>query len=136
MSTTASPRDSRKRLRLLGRLLVLVWAAFWLWFGIASSVGERESVGGTLAHILPGLGFLIVGVLAFAWQIKAAILLVAMGLAVGILYPLYATNMPLMTIVFMEMTMALPPLVAGILLLFGRRKPVVTPPPPSVPSTL
>ncbi len=59
-----------------------------------------------------------------------------MGLAVGILYPLYATNMPLMTIVFMEMTMALPPFVAGILLLLGRRKPAVAPVPPSVPSTL
>ncbi len=52
--------------RFLARAVSGIWALFWLWFGIASGIGEGLALPGVLLHAaLPGAFFL--GITAFAW---------------------------------------------------------------------
>jgi len=100
------------------RVLALLWAAFWTWFGFASGIAEGLPPRGVLIHTaVPGLFFALLVVVAWRWQTPGGILLVAAGLFVGVAYPILFRRMPLLTIVLTLLTMAVPPLVAGILLL-------------------
>jgi hypothetical protein len=114
------PVDTHRRRRRIGRLLVVVWVLFWIVFGLAISLGEHQNLIGTFAHIVPGLVFLILGILTFTWPRGGALLLLATGVAVAILFPVWAHE-PLLTTVFIEVVMALPAIFAGALLLLSQK---------------
>ena len=106
------------------RIIALLWAGFWMFFGIASGIGEGLRLTGILMHVLlPGLVFLGIALLAWRWETHGAILFMTIGLIVLIAYPiLFGGKFPLSTIIFVDLTMALPPLVAGALLFVAVRK--------------
>ncbi|HEY3295182.1 MAG TPA: hypothetical protein VGL38_07070 [bacterium] len=110
-------------LRYTGRTIALLWALLWIFFGAASGFGAGESLGGIFVHtLMPGMVFLISALVAWKWDVLGGILLMAEGLAVLVRYPFMARGFPSETIVFVLLTMVLPPLAAGGLLLLGRRR--------------
>lgn len=71
---------------------------------------------------VPGLVFLVTALIAWRWQAVGGMLLLLEGLIVAVGYPWrFQGRFPLGTYVFMELTMALPPLVAGVLFLAASR---------------
>jgi hypothetical protein len=110
--------------RTIARAIAAVWAGFWMFFGIASSIGEGLHLPGAIMHVLvPGLIFAGIALFAWRWQMHGAVVLIVSGALVMIIYPLVVGGrFPLSTVGFVLLTMALPPLVAGILLLIDARK--------------
>jgi len=106
-------------LRYAGLGLAWLWAGWWVSFGLASGIGERLSPAGVALHAaVPGLLFVVPAVVAFWWPGLGGALLALEGLVVLVGYPLWARRrFPPATILSMLLTMALPPLVAGALLL-------------------
>jgi hypothetical protein len=104
--------------RILAYAVAFVWAGFWTWFGLASGIGEKLRPLGVLLHALvPGGLFLASVAAAWRWEKPGAYLLLLEGLLIAILYPMH---FPARFLPFVLPTMALPPLVAGILLLSQR----------------
>lgn len=114
------------RARLLRRIatgLMLAIIAFWLWFGIASAMGERLGAGNWIAHLLLP-GGLLLGILALArrWPASGGIVLVLAGMLVSVGYPLtVGQRFPVETSLFVVALMGLPPLVAGLLFIASDR---------------
>ena len=61
----ASP--ARRRLRIIARAILVLWAGFWLFFAVASRLGEGMSDAGTRSLVVRGSALLIVA--ATAWSI-------------------------------------------------------------------
>jgi hypothetical protein len=100
------------------RILAMLWAAFWTWFGLASGIAEGLGPAGILVHTaVPGLFFVLLLLVAWRWQAVGGILLVLASLSIAVAYPLVFRRMPLPTTIFVLLTMAVPPLLAGILFL-------------------
>ncbi len=58
------------------------------------------------------------------WERAGGVLMIIVGLVVAVGYPLtFGRRFPATTSIFVELTMALPPLLVGILLILARRKP-------------
>lgn len=106
------------------RIIGLAWASFWLFFGIASSIGENLQLTGMVMHVLfPGVIFLGIALLAWRWETHGAVLFIAIGVIAMALYPVvFGGRFSFSTVIFVELTMALPPIIAGILLLIHSRK--------------
>lgn len=112
-----------KWLRYSALILALIWAGWWTFFGLASGIGEGSKPVGVLLHTAaPGLIFLASAVIAWRWERIGAIVLLVEGALILIGYPLLFRRFPLSTILFVLLTMALPPLVAGCLLLADWQK--------------
>ena len=105
-------------------VLIVFAAVFWLWFGTASAIGEHLGPANAFLHVLvPGGTFAIIGVLARRWRTPAAIALIAIGTFVAIAYPLvYLEFFTASTVALVVATTAVPPLVAGVLLLVTRSR--------------
>jgi MFS superfamily sulfate permease-like transporter len=98
------------------RFLVLAWALFWTWFGLASGIGEGLPLEGILVHTaLPGLVFLTLAVLAWWKHHLGAYLLTFTGVAILFIYPSMARNFPASTIVLVILTLAAPAIVSGLM---------------------
>ena len=99
--------------------LIVLTTAFWLWFGMASASSERPGLINAVLHFLvPGGTFLVIAVIALRWRRLGATLLIAAGLGIAVACPLtIGRRFPLSTIVMVTLTMAAPPLAAGVLLL-------------------
>lgn len=113
-----------KWLSWVGRILALAVAVFWLWWGVGSAYVEGFTWGSLLAHSIPGLLILMATLVAWRWERIGGSLLVGVALLVtGFL--LWAIlfrggHRPMVAIVWS--TMALPPLVAGLLFLASWRR--------------
>ena len=107
----------KKWMRYAAGALTLVWAGFWSFFGLASGIGEGLRPMAVLVHTtLPGLIFVASAVVAWRTHVIGAVVLLIEGLVVLIGYPVMNYHhFPFSTIVFVLVTMALPPLVAGFL---------------------
>lgn len=102
--------------------IILLVIAFWLWFGVASATAEGLGAINWIGHIaVPGGIFIVTALMAWRRPAAGAALLILEGLFVAIAYPLtFGRRFPLFTVVMVLLTMALPPIVAGWLLLIGR----------------
>ena len=111
-------------LQPLAWTLIALTTAFWLWFGTASAVGERLGATNMLLHVLlPGGAFLLIACIAWRWRRVGATLLIVAGLAIAVAYPITTgRRFPISTILMVTLTMAAPPLVAGVLLLAEKRR--------------
>ena len=117
---TIPPRNTER----VTWVLIVFAAVFWLWFGTASAIGEHLGPANAFLHVLvPGGTFAIIGVLARRWRTPAAIALIAIGTFVAIAYPLvYLEFFTASTVALVVATTAVPPLVAGVLLLVTRSR--------------
>jgi hypothetical protein len=107
--------------------LALAVAVFWLWWGVGSAYVEGFSWMSLLAHCLPGVLILIAILVAWKWERLGGSLLIGVAVLVtGFLlwaisrggYRGPAFQMGIMV----WLTMALPPLVAGLLLFTSWRR--------------
>lgn len=106
---------SNNRITQVGRALAFLWAGFWLWFGIASAL-SGGNLPSAFAHLsVPAVLIVIAAVAAWRRPTIGGALLVAEGLALA---SLIATGM-LRQSFFLAITLALPPIAAGVLLLIG-----------------
>ena len=107
--------------RWLVRLLTAAWALFWLWFGVASAIHERLPWQGvTLYALRPGLIFVAIVVIAWLWPRPGGVLLVVTGFVLAAWYGIYYGHMPTNTKLFVLSTIALPPLLGGLILLWPK----------------
>jgi len=111
-----------KWMRIVARILATLWCAFWVFFGIASGIGEGgASLVGHL--IFPTLIFILLFLVFWRWEKVGSIIMIIISLFVAIAYPLtFGRRFPAITTIMMELTMALPPLIAGVLSILYRRK--------------
>ncbi len=124
----AGPSDVGGRrpewVRFVGRSLVLLWAGFWIYFGVASGASERLSLQGVLLHALvPGGIFLVLAVAALRWERPAGWILAVASLA-GFTAYLAFMGFPLPVRIMYGAMIALPGLLTGLLLLIGARRTV------------
>lgn len=124
MANTEHTSDrTTRRMRYVARALALVWAGWWVFFAVATLLGEPFSPTGLLIGTGFSLIFLGSAIIPWRWEAIGGIVLMVEGLAVLIGYPVMAQGrFPLSTIILMLLTMALPPLVAGLLFLASRRR--------------
>ncbi len=109
-------------LLLATRILMILWAGFWTWFGLASGFAEGLQPIGVLIHTaVPGLFFGLLVLIAWRWPTAGGFVLLAAGVAVSIAYPIVFARMPAATRNFVLLTMAAPPLICGVLLLLNAR---------------
>jgi hypothetical protein len=106
-------------MRLSARAVLLIWATWWMYFGLASGLGEALTPMALCFHIaVPGLICLLSTAIAWRWDAIGGIILVLEGAAVIAGYPLMTfSHLPLSTILWVLATLGLPPWVAGMLLL-------------------
>ncbi len=105
-------------MRITARGLVVLWAGFWIFFAVASVLSEGISTTGF--WVVCGMILVFGGSAGVGWTGKpvAAWLLIAEGLVVLIGYPLWmGSQFPVITIVSVILTMAVPPLVSGSMML-------------------
>jgi hypothetical protein len=128
MTTKEVSRPSGSNyLRWTARILALAVASFWLWWGVGSAYIEGFSWLGLLAHCIPGLLILIGALVAWKWEGIGGSLLVGVAVLVTA-FLLWAisrggyggTYRQVAAIVWL--TMALPPLLAGVLFLASWRE--------------
>lgn len=106
-------------------VLVIIAIVFWLWFGIGSAYVEGLGPMNWLLHILvPGGVFALTALLAWRWEgVGGAILVLEGVLALGFtLRAFFLGGFTTSTLVLMCLTLAFPPLAAGILFLLDWRR--------------
>ena len=104
--------------RYAARALALAWGGWWTFFGLASGSGEGLSPLGVLVHTLvPGGLFLATALLVWRWERPGAVLLLLEALLAAV----YA-GLAHRWFMFLLLTLALPPFIAGLLLLTGGRE--------------
>ncbi|MBN2289342.1 MAG: hypothetical protein JXQ83_08415 [Candidatus Glassbacteria bacterium] len=108
--------------RWSARILALVWAGFWTWFGLASGLGEGLDPLGVFMHtLLPGLVFLAAALAAWRWEAAGSAGLLLMAVLALVQFPFARQSFGLATI-------TLPPVIAAVLFILGRwlsRRPCV-----------
>jgi len=110
-------------LRITGRIILIIWAGFWVFFAVATILSEPFSAVGLLSCIFFSLMFVISALIPLKWESVGTYLLIIEGVIFLIVYPLrMASRLPPLTILFMILTLAIPPLTAGILLLMHQRR--------------
>lgn len=114
-----------KQIRKIARVLTILWASGWILFGLSSGLYEGMTLQGMLLHTaLPGLIFLLTTIAAWRWEVIGGKLLMFEGLLILVIFPVIAAgSIPFAGILFVILTMALPPLVAGFLLRASWQRP-------------
>ncbi|PIY96732.1 MAG: hypothetical protein COY66_03250 [Candidatus Kerfeldbacteria bacterium CG_4_10_14_0_8_um_filter_42_10] len=118
-------------MRKFSLILVLIWALWWLYFGLAS--GDRSGIADNLISAIPGIIFAASVYIAWRWQKVGRVILLVEGLIILFGYPRIAEGeLPFITILIVLMLLALPPLLSGSLLIISNKKPRApeTPPQP------
>ena len=125
MTTNHLIRPSRPNyLRWAARIMALAVAIFWLWWGVGSAYVEGFSWISLLAHSVPGLLILIGTLVAWKWEKIGGRLLVGVALLVTafLLWAFIFRGGYRQMAAIVWSTMALPPLVAGLLFLASQRR--------------
>ena len=110
-------------LRFISRSLALAWAIFWVWFGLASGISEGIGFLGTVMHAaFPGLIFLLSALIPWRFPRTGGIILIIEGIIITVAYPIMFDRFPLTTVIFVLLTMAVPPILSGILFVLEHHK--------------
>jgi len=107
---------------ITARALALLWAGFWTFFFVTEAWAWKTP--GHVTAIWAGIGvlFLIVALVPWAWEGGGGVLLSALGLLVGVAYPLWApSRLSFATRATTTLALCGPPIVAGIIFLRHRR---------------
>ena len=110
-------------MRFFARLVILLWVGFWGFFLVASLLSEPFQKGGLVPIAIYLLFFIIPIFIAWRWEIIGGILFLLTGITVLIGYPL-VMRASLFTVLMIYLTMALLPLIAGLLFFIYWRKSI------------
>lgn len=103
------------------RALALLWAGFWIFFAVGSSIVEPPPAGMVPRIAATGLLFLMLAVLPWRWEAAGGVLLVLTGVFFAVTYPMAYSHLPFATRLMTAVTLAGPPLAAGVVFLLHRR---------------
>ncbi len=111
--------------RNAARAILLLWAAFWIWFGFASGLSEHLSPLGILIHTAaPGLVFAVIAAVAWRYERVAAWLLLAVAAGIFYTYNELMGHRGTLFVLHVGSILAGPPLLAGILFYLSWRSSV------------
>jgi hypothetical protein len=104
---------------IIARTVTAAWSLFWVWFGLASARYEQLDAIGTLVHVaVPGIIFFLLLLVVWRWEMVGGGLLILASLAILVAYPLvFGPRFRWQVVALVLLTMALPPLLAGVLFL-------------------
>ena len=106
-------------------LLVLAWAGFWSFFALAELSDNHKTIANNIENWLYPIGaavlFLSSAVIALRWKQQGGILLVleSIALLTYFVFP-HGAHQSINTIIFLAVTLVLPPLISGILFVIWR----------------
>jgi hypothetical protein len=105
-------------LRYLALSLGVLWAGWWTFFAVASEMGEVIGRGRPISLVPVTFVLALLGsvVVAWRWPTVGGVLFAALGLFLCWASLFYFHNPPATTC-FLLLTLALPPFLAGLLLL-------------------
>jgi len=106
----------------IARALALLWAGFWTFFFVAEARAWNSP--GRVAALWAGIGilFLFAAAVPWAWERCGGILLTALGLLVGVVYPVWApAQLSLVSRASTTLMLCGPPIAAGAIFLMHRR---------------
>lgn len=111
-------------IRWTARITSLLWASFWVWFGLASGLGEGGGPVAVALHTaVPGLVFLAMAAMAWKREIAGGYALLGVGLIVAAGYPiLFISRLPISAVLMTDAMLALPPLLSGALFIAAGKK--------------
>ena len=106
------PPDLARWTLWIGRGLLSLWVGFWVWFNIASGIGEMAEHGAPdlVAHGLLALVLLGIAVVAWRWRLAGGITLLGTTVAFAIVFGFGVAGILLA-----------PPALAGALLITSQR---------------
>lgn len=113
---------TRPGLRTAAKTLMAAVAIFWLWFGVGSAASEKGGPLNWVLHILVPAGMFILSTLAALRRPGIGGTLVTLeGLLATafVMRTFYQGRLSASTLVLMFLTLAFPPLAAGIAFLLG-----------------
>ena len=124
MTIQYTDNGKTKRMRSLAKSLALVWALWWIFFGVAYAVGQKFSQQAVLVLLIFPLLFLGSAMLPRFSERTGGMVLLLEGLIILIGYPwITYGKVPLSAIAAVLFMLALPPLISGFLFLAaGRQK--------------
>jgi hypothetical protein len=102
------------------RALALLWAGWWIFFAAASSIVEPPPAGMLPRIAATGVLFLLLAVIPWRWEAVGGVLLALTGLFFAVAYPMAYSHLPLPIRLMTAITLAGPPLAAGIVFLLHR----------------
>jgi hypothetical protein len=137
MDGSAEPRVSKgMRVRWTARVIMILWALFWLFFAVADGMGDLAKLGP--AGKTPLIAFVVVVIvcLLIAWfaELIGGLLLIAVGLVAYFFFHVPTQFAEGNSGIFVLLVMVLPPLLAGVLLevnLWVVHKAKLVPPKPA-----
>ena len=123
--TDVSSCDSRKRkwIRFSARVLILCWVGFWGFFLVATLLSEPFQVTAFTPMAIYLLFFIAPVFVAWRWERIGGVLLLIIGHLIMFGYPLVMSR-SLSTVAMIYLTMAFPPLIAGLLFFISGRKSI------------
>jgi hypothetical protein len=121
---TLQPAEARRGMgstliRVIGLTIGFIWAGFWTWYGATSAIGDGMGPIRMLLHAsVPGLIFLACVIIACFRPGIGGVILMLMGAVTGVGMPLMSARSTAPNVVVLVLlTMALPPIVAGAMLM-------------------
>lgn len=108
--------------RNAARAILLLWAAFWVWFGLASGLSEHLGPMGIFIHTAaPGLVFAAIAAIAWRYERAAAWLLLAVAAGILFAYNEMMGHRGTLFVLQVGSILAGPPLLAGVLFYLASR---------------
>ena len=105
-------------MRNAARGIASVWAICWMFTALQSAAGQGYSPLSTLIAIGYCVFFMGSAALTWLWDGIGGAVLVSLGIIIAIGYPIWMSGrIPLKFIIYFELTMVVPALIAGFMLL-------------------
>ncbi|GEM_PF-673797 len=130
-------------------LMLIVWAGWWIFYGVASGIGETAELGmtGPVMYLIMPVVILVLLWICWRWELIGGILLIAAALVFGYLvFDIAGSGQHPLLQNLIFLTMILPAIFSGVLLILcgifswagrPRQEPPApsTPEPPGAPAT-
>ena len=114
---------TEKSMRIAGIALAVLWAAWWIFFIVASESSEPVSLADKLKVCAIGVSIVVGCTLPMLLHAKiGGALLLLVGLGLGVASFAFTQNPPA-TRVFLFFTLALPPILSGVLSIAAGLRP-------------
>jgi hypothetical protein len=106
-------------MKITGRILISLWAGFWMFFAIASSIGEKMFAD----VIVIGVIILVPTIIAWWKEHIGGWMLFIISIVILIGYPIVMSQrIPIGTRLLTDLMLSFCPLVAGLLFIIRYRK--------------
>ncbi len=114
---------AEKGARVTARILVLLWALGWMFFGFITGVGEGLGIKEIISHVsMPGLIFMLTALIAYKWEFMGGVMLLLEGAAAMVYFISQISRISFVGFYFVLYSGTLPAIFMGFLFLYSWRK--------------